>query len=75
MAMITVEEVQRRLPELIATTVPGEEILILQNDRVVAKLTTVVQQHGPREPGSAKGSILYMADDFDAPLGLVESKE
>jgi antitoxin (DNA-binding transcriptional repressor) of toxin-antitoxin stability system len=68
MSMIPLDEVQRRLPELIATTIPGEEILILKDDRVVARLVTVSQDRTPRQPGSARGSVLYMADDFDAPL-------
>jgi antitoxin (DNA-binding transcriptional repressor) of toxin-antitoxin stability system len=69
MAMVTLEEAQRRLPELIATTIPGDEILILQDDRVVARLVTEPRRDAtPRRPGSAKGSILYMAEDFDAPL-------
>jgi antitoxin (DNA-binding transcriptional repressor) of toxin-antitoxin stability system len=76
MAMITLEEAQRRLPELIATTVPGEEILILQDDRVVATLVTEPpRENTPRVPGSAKGLILHMADDFDAPLELKDSAE
>jgi antitoxin (DNA-binding transcriptional repressor) of toxin-antitoxin stability system len=55
------------LPELIESLLPGEELRILQDDRTVAKL---VRQPPPsrsrRQPGSAKGKILYMADDFDA---------
>jgi antitoxin (DNA-binding transcriptional repressor) of toxin-antitoxin stability system len=74
MAMIPLEEVQRRLPELIATTVPGEEILILQDDRIVARLVTEPRRdQTSRRFGSAKGLIRHMADDFDAPLEFKES--
>jgi antitoxin (DNA-binding transcriptional repressor) of toxin-antitoxin stability system len=72
MSMISFDEAQRRLPELIAMTIPGEEILILKDDRVVARLVTVSQDRTPRRPGSAKGSILSMADDFDTPLDELE---
>jgi antitoxin (DNA-binding transcriptional repressor) of toxin-antitoxin stability system len=68
MSRIPIEDAQRRLAELIATSVPGEEIEIVQEDRVIAKLVPVVPQSAPRHPGSAKGSILYMAPDFDGPL-------
>jgi hypothetical protein len=45
----------------------GEELRILQDDRIVAKLVRQAPPNrSPREPGSAKGKILYMADDFDA---------
>ena len=75
MATITVEEAQRRLPELIATTIPGEEILILQNDRIVARLVTESPgDDAPRRPGTAAGLILDMADDFNAPLELKASE-
>ena len=69
MNMVTVEEAQANLPELIDHLHPGEELVILRNQRPIAKL---ISETGPvrrtRQPGSAKGTILYMADDFDAPL-------
>jgi antitoxin (DNA-binding transcriptional repressor) of toxin-antitoxin stability system len=68
MTRITLEDAQRRLPELIASAIPGEEIEIIQDDRTIARLVTVAQSPADRCFGSAKGSILYMADDFDAPL-------
>ena len=43
-----------------------------QDDRVVAKLTAMSRDQAPRRPGSAKGSILYMAPDFDAPMDDLE---
>jgi len=68
MTRITLEEAQRRLPELISAAVPGEEIEIIEDDRVVARLIPTPRTLAPRRAGSAKGSILYMAPDFDAPL-------
>ncbi len=35
-APVTIEEAQARLPELIAQLVPGEELVITQNDQPVA---------------------------------------
>jgi len=69
MTTITLEDAQQRLPELIAETPPGEEVAITQGDRVVARLVAVEEvPRKPRRPGSAAGSILYMAPDFDEPL-------
>jgi len=69
MTQVTIEEAQSRLGELIAGIVPGDEIQILKADRVVAKLVPVVPNDEPCPRfGSARGSILSMADDFDAPL-------
>lgn len=70
MATITIEEAQKNLTDLIHGLRPGEELLITENDRPVAKLT-VTPPEPPKEPrklGGQRGSVLYMAPDFDAPL-------
>jgi antitoxin (DNA-binding transcriptional repressor) of toxin-antitoxin stability system len=68
-AMITVEEAQVRLKELIHRLAPGEELVITDNQRPVAKLVGERPARPPRPaPGLGKGSILYMAPDFDEPL-------
>ena len=69
MTSISIEEAQSHLSEIIASLVPGEEILILRNEEPVAKL--VGEKAAPtesRKPGRGKDRILFMADDFDAPL-------
>ena len=68
MTEVTLEDAQQRLPELIATTAPGEEVAITQGDRVVARLVTVEGVKPRPRFGSAAGAILYMAPDFDEPL-------
>lgn len=69
MPFVTLQEAQANLPELIEKLIPGEELVITQDERPVAKLT---RQPRPsrkhRVPGTAKGKILFMADDFDEPL-------
>lgn len=66
---VTLEEAQAHLKELIAKLVPGEEMVITQGDQPVAKLVgeTGAACHS-RQPGNAKDKIIFMADDFDAPL-------
>jgi antitoxin (DNA-binding transcriptional repressor) of toxin-antitoxin stability system len=68
MTRVSIEDAQRRLAELITASIPGEEIEIVQGDRVIARLVPLLSNPAPRRPGSAKGSILYMAPDFDGPL-------
>jgi antitoxin (DNA-binding transcriptional repressor) of toxin-antitoxin stability system len=69
MPFVTLSEAQARLPELIANLVPGEELCITQDQQTIAKLVRIRPPlREPRQPGSAKDTILYMADDFDAPL-------
>lgn len=65
-AAITMEEAQARLKELIENLPPGGEVVITENKKAVAKL---VRERPPRPaPGLGKGSIIYMAPDFDEPL-------
>lgn len=69
MATVTVEQAQARLGELIDQLRPGEDVVITRDARPVARLVSAAAPGGtPRQPGMLKDKILYMADDFDAPL-------
>ena len=68
-ATITVEEAQARLQELIGKLAPGEEVVSTDGQQPVATLTaTPPAPREPRRPGTLRGTVLYMAPDFDAPL-------
>jgi antitoxin (DNA-binding transcriptional repressor) of toxin-antitoxin stability system len=69
MPTVTIEEAQARLSELNHRLIPGEEIMITENDQPVARLVaTAPPERKPRQPGTLRGAVLYMAPDFDAPL-------
>jgi antitoxin (DNA-binding transcriptional repressor) of toxin-antitoxin stability system len=69
MASVTVEEAQAQLAQLIEQLEPGEETIITCDHRPVARLVGEPKSpRKPRQPGTLKGSVLYMAPDFDAPL-------
>jgi antitoxin (DNA-binding transcriptional repressor) of toxin-antitoxin stability system len=68
MTTVTLQEAQLRLPELIAKLQPGEELIITRDNQPVARLTPQPPDRKPRRAGTLKGSVLYMAPDFDAPL-------
>src|SRR3954471_17850438 len=66
---VSLEEARARLAELIDRVAPGDEIVITRQNEQVAKLIPQPQPpRTPRRPGTLKDAILYMADDFDAPL-------
>lgn len=66
---ITLEEAQARLKELVQQLAPGDEIIITENQQAVARLRGESDHPIKRPPpGLGKGSILYMAPDFDEPL-------
>jgi len=63
-AVISIEEAQAHLAELIAGLQPGEELVITQNEQPVARLIAQGREaRQPRKPGSAKGKLVILADD------------
>lgn len=63
---ITIDDAQSQLRELIGRLAPGDEVVIVENQKAVAKL--VVPAVAERQLGTLKGTVLYMAEDFDDPL-------
>jgi antitoxin (DNA-binding transcriptional repressor) of toxin-antitoxin stability system len=68
MPTISIQEAQSSLPELIHRLGPGDEVVITEDDRPVARLTKAKSPAVPRPPGFLRGTVLHMAPDFDAPL-------
>ena len=69
MPTVTIQEAQARLSDLIHRLSPGDEVVITENDEPVAKLArTEPKTQSPCKAGSARGTIHWMAPDFDAPL-------
>jgi antitoxin (DNA-binding transcriptional repressor) of toxin-antitoxin stability system len=61
---MSIEEVQATLPEIISQLGPGEEVLITQDNRPVAKLISQSRAaRQPRRPGSAKGILTIVSED------------
>ena len=70
-SMVTLDEAQARLKELIHQLHPGDEVVITENHQQVARLVSELPRAGKPSrpgPGLCKGEIVYMAPDFDAPL-------
>jgi prevent-host-death family protein len=68
---VTVSEAKAQLSELIQQLSAGEEVVVTENDQPVARLLAPAVSDAPRQPrqfGTLKGTVLYMAPDFDAPL-------
>jgi antitoxin (DNA-binding transcriptional repressor) of toxin-antitoxin stability system len=75
---VTLEEAQSHLPEIIDQLRPGEEVVLTRDDKPVATLRAAAAgpDRQPRQLGTLKGSVLYMAPDFDAiPEGFEEHVE
>ena len=69
MSSLTVQEAQAKLSELSHNLQPGDEVVITENDQPVARLVSARQrEQTPRRPGTLRGTVQYLAPDFDAPL-------
>jgi antitoxin (DNA-binding transcriptional repressor) of toxin-antitoxin stability system len=65
----SIEEVQSNFRALIERLEPGNEIVITDNQQPIAKIiSSRSSATPPPAPGLGKGSVLYMAPDFDAPM-------
>lgn len=69
MSFVTLAEAQDRLPELIAHMRPGDVVVITQDQKPVARLLreAAPENRTPRL-GTLRGTVKYIAPDFDAPL-------
>jgi addiction module HigA family antidote len=67
---ISIQEAQTKLPELIHDLHEGAEVVITEHSQPVARLLPAASatQRKVRQPGTLRGTVLYMAPDFDAPL-------
>jgi len=78
MQTITLQEAQAQLAEIIKQITPGEEVVITCDDKPVAAIRALPPSapRKERELGTLRGSVLYMAPDFDAiPEGFEEYVE
>ena len=65
--MLNFHEAQMQLVQLLKQARHGEEIIIAEAGRPVARLVLIDKPLAPRTPGSAAGQVV-IADDFDTPL-------
>ena len=69
MTTLSIQEAQSKLPDLIRGLNPGDEVILTENDQPMARiLPAMVRPRQPRRSGTLRGTVLYMAPDFDAPL-------
>ena len=68
MGQFNIHEAKAQLSKLIQKAMLGEEVIIAKDNKPVAKIVPLHPFKGRRKLGSAKGKIIYVAPDFDAPL-------
>jgi antitoxin (DNA-binding transcriptional repressor) of toxin-antitoxin stability system len=74
MTTVTIEEAQARLPELIGGLSQGEELVITQGGRAVARIVGERAESRQRPgPGLARGMLTIVADDEEPLNDFTES--
>jgi antitoxin (DNA-binding transcriptional repressor) of toxin-antitoxin stability system len=68
MHQVTIHEAKTHLSRLIQAALAGEEVVIAKGKQPLVKLVVVPELRQQRRIGGAEGVVLFMADDFDAPL-------
>ena len=68
MQQLTLNEAAAQLPELVKAALRGEAVVIAGENNEAVQLIPLMPAKPARKAGSAKGMVVYMADDFDAPL-------
>ena len=67
MTTVTIRQAKANFSNLIARVCKGEEIVLVQAGKPVAKIVPFEAAPKRRVPGSARGQFI-LSDDFDAPL-------
>ena len=64
---VSLIEAAASLNDLVEAAINGEEVILLNGDRPVIRLTPIESVKPNRQPGNAKG-LIWISDDFDEPL-------
>lgn len=68
MSQFNIADAKAHLSELVKKAMLGEEVIIAKDNKPLLRLVPIAPTQTERTPGSAKGQILHIAEDFDAPL-------
>jgi antitoxin (DNA-binding transcriptional repressor) of toxin-antitoxin stability system len=66
MQTLPIEQAEGHLREIIEKLSPGEEVVLTRDAKPVATLRATLPPREPPRFGMLKGSVLYIAPDFDA---------
>ena len=67
MTKLDISQAKSNLSNLLDLAIKGEEIVITQDNKPIAKMSPIGSVLRPLKRGSAKGKV-HMSDDFNEPL-------
>ncbi len=65
---VNIHEAKTQLSKLIQAALNGKQVIIARGNKPVVRLEVLPEARSNRKIGNAKGLILAMKNDFDAPL-------
>ena len=65
---VNIHEAKSQLSRLIQEALNGKEVIIAKGGKPLVRLDVLPQARGQRTIGGQPDLVLYMAEDFDAPL-------
>ena len=66
---VSVDEAQARLPEPLRQLGPNQELIMLENGQLIARIVpTAQQQSGIELVGGMRATVLWMGPEFDEPV-------
>lgn len=68
MHQVNIHQAKTQLSRLIQEALDGTEVVIARDNKPVVRLEVLPEARAERRIGGAKGMLLSMAPDFDAPL-------
>ena len=68
MSQFNIAEAKSHFSELVQKALTGEDVVIARDNKPILRLVPVKSAGKRRQPGSAKGKILFISPDFDKPL-------
>lgn len=68
MPQFNIADAKSHFSELVQKALTGEDVVISRDNKPILRLVPVKSAGKKRQPGSAKGKILFIAADFDEPL-------
>jgi len=65
---VTLKDAQTRLEELLALALAGNEIIIAEDDKPLARIVPIAEPKRKRRIAGLQRGKIWTSDDFDAPL-------
>jgi prevent-host-death family protein len=62
---VNIAQAKAKLSELVQQALLGEEVILAKDNKPLLKLVPIEPIKKERVPGSGKGEILFIADDFN----------